>query len=108
MPVIIVWTSLVIPSLILTEASLSYLGVGVRVPNPSWGNMLQDAKPYLRLQWTLVFIPGFTISSRCFRSISSAMGSVTRLIPGSTARPKKHPLPSLRAPSRSYWRTCLD
>jgi peptide/nickel transport system permease protein len=61
LPIIIVWISLVIPGLILTEASLSYLGLGVRVPTPSWGNMLQDAKPYLRAQWTLVFIPGFSI-----------------------------------------------
>ncbi len=61
LPIIIVWISIVIPGLILTEASLSYLGLGVRVPTPSWGNMLQDAKQYVRLEWTLVFIPGFAI-----------------------------------------------
>ena len=61
MPIIIVWASLVIPGLILLEATLSYLGLGVRVPTPSWGNMLQDSKQFFRSNWTLVFIPGFMI-----------------------------------------------
>jgi ABC-type dipeptide/oligopeptide/nickel transport system permease subunit len=60
-PLIIVWMSLAIPSIILLEAVLSYLGLGVRVPTPSWGNMLQDSKQFFRSNWTLVFIPGFTI-----------------------------------------------
>jgi peptide/nickel transport system permease protein len=60
-PIVVVWASLVVPALILTEASLSYLGLGVRVPTPSWGNMLQDAKQFVRSAWTLVFIPGFAI-----------------------------------------------
>jgi ABC-type dipeptide/oligopeptide/nickel transport system permease subunit len=60
-PIVIVWLSLVIPSLILTEAILSYLGLGVRAPTPSWGNMLQESKQFFRTNWTLVFIPGFTI-----------------------------------------------
>lgn len=60
-PIVIVWLSLVIPSLILTEAILSYLGLGVRAPTPSWGNMLQESKQFFRTNWTLIFIPGFTI-----------------------------------------------
>jgi peptide/nickel transport system permease protein len=60
-PIIVVWGSLVVPGLILTEAALSYLGVGVLSPTPSWGNMLQDSKQYIRSNWTLVFIPGFMI-----------------------------------------------
>jgi peptide/nickel transport system permease protein len=60
-PQTIVWASLAIPGLILTEAALSYLGLGVRAPQPSWGNMLQDAKQYVRTNWTLVFIPGLMI-----------------------------------------------
>ncbi len=60
-PLVVVWLSLVIPGLILTEASLSYLGLGVRTPTPSWGNMLQEAKGLLRQSWTLVFIPGVAI-----------------------------------------------
>jgi peptide/nickel transport system permease protein len=60
-PLIVVWASLVVPTLILVEATLSYLGLGVRPPQPSWGNMLQDAKQFVRQSWTLVFIPGFMI-----------------------------------------------
>ncbi len=61
LPIIVVYASLVIPGLILLEATLSYLGLGVRVPTPSWGNMLQDSKQFFRSNWTLVFIPGFMI-----------------------------------------------
>ena len=60
-PIIVVWASLAIPGLILTEAALSFLGLGVRVPTPSWGNMLNDARPFYRQAWTFVFIPGFAI-----------------------------------------------
>ena len=60
-PIIVVWASLAIPGLILTEAALSFLGLGVRVPTPSWGNMLQDARAFYRQAWTFVFIPGFAI-----------------------------------------------
>lgn len=60
-PIIIVWASLAIPSLILTEATLSYLGLGVQAPQPSWGNMLQEAKQFVRQSWTFVFLPGFMI-----------------------------------------------
>jgi peptide/nickel transport system permease protein len=60
-PLILVWASLAVPSLILTEATLSYLGLGVRPPQPSWGNMLQEAKQVVRQSWTFVFFPGFMI-----------------------------------------------
>ena len=60
-PITVVWLSLAVPSLILTEAALSFLGLGVRVPTPSWGNMLQEARSSYRQAWTFVFIPGFMI-----------------------------------------------
>jgi peptide/nickel transport system permease protein len=60
-PLLVVWISLAIPSLILLEAALSYLGFGVRVPVPSWGNMLNGAQKYYAQSWTNVFIPGFAI-----------------------------------------------
>ncbi len=41
--------------LLLVEASLSYLGLGVALPTPSWGNVLQDARAYLTRQpWAAV------------------------------------------------------
>jgi peptide/nickel transport system permease protein len=60
-PTLVVWTSLAIPGLILTEAALSFLGFGVRIPTPSWGNMLQDAKDFYTISWTNVAIPGLMI-----------------------------------------------
>ncbi|MFL5760415.1 MAG: ABC transporter permease [Thermomicrobiales bacterium] len=60
-PTIVVWTSLVIPAFILTEAALSFLGLGVRIPTPSWGNMLQEAQPFYQNNWMNVFFPGFLI-----------------------------------------------
>lgn len=61
LPTIIVWSSLVIPAFILTEAALSFLGLGVRSPTPSWGNMLAEAQPFYRSNWTNVFFPGLAI-----------------------------------------------
>jgi peptide/nickel transport system permease protein len=61
LPTIIVWASLVAPAFILTEAALSFLGLGVRSPTPSWGNMLAEAQPFYRTNWTNVFFPGFAI-----------------------------------------------
>jgi peptide/nickel transport system permease protein len=60
-PIMVVWVSLAIPGLILLEASLSFLGLGVKIPTPSWGNMLQEAAPYFTKSWWVVFIPGFAI-----------------------------------------------
>ncbi|MBA2518441.1 MAG: ABC transporter permease [Chloroflexia bacterium] len=60
-PIIVVWISLAIPGLILTEAALSFLGFGVQIPIPSWGNMLQDATAFYTRSWWNVFLPGFAI-----------------------------------------------
>lgn len=60
-PIVLVWASLSLPSLILYEAALSYLGFGVGIPNPSWGNMLDDSRGYFAQSWTFAFFPGFMI-----------------------------------------------
>ena len=60
-PIVVVWISLAIPSLILTEAALSFLGFGVRIPTPSWGNMLEVASGFYTQSWWNVFLPGFAI-----------------------------------------------
>jgi peptide/nickel transport system permease protein len=46
---------------ILTEAGLSFLGLGVAPPTPSWGRMLADAQTHLSTAPHLVFIPGLAI-----------------------------------------------
>ena len=61
MSLVIVWASLSLPSLIIYEATLSYLGFGVQMPVPSWGNMLNDAREVFRRSWTFTFIPGLAI-----------------------------------------------
>ena len=60
-PVIIVWASLVVPGLILTEATLSFLGLGVQPPTPSWGNMLTSAQKVWSHSTAMVLLPGFAI-----------------------------------------------
>lgn len=62
-PIVIVWATLVVPGLIILEATLSYLGFGVQVPTPSWGNMLTNANEFLLNPKGrfLMIIPGVTI-----------------------------------------------
>ncbi len=46
---------------ILTESSLSFLGIGVQPPNPSWGNILASGKDNIETAWWLSFYPGLAI-----------------------------------------------
>jgi peptide/nickel transport system permease protein len=48
--------------LILLEATLSFLGLGIRPPTPAWGSMLSDARNYLNEAWWTVLFPGMAIS----------------------------------------------
>ncbi len=59
---IIVYTTLTIPGFILTEATLSFLGVGVLSPNSSWGLMLSDGANYMETNPQLLFIPSLTFA----------------------------------------------
>jgi peptide/nickel transport system permease protein len=58
---IIVAATLDVGGAILTEAALSYFGVGIQPPTPSWGNMLQNAQSYLWTSPWLAFWPGAMI-----------------------------------------------
>jgi peptide/nickel transport system permease protein len=55
---IIVYTTLLIPSNILFEAALSFLGLGVPQNTPSWGQMLSDAASVFDVAWWLMLFPG--------------------------------------------------
>ena len=57
---ILVYSTLIIPTNILFEAALSFLGVGVQPPTPSWGGMLSDAVIYYTLPH-FMFWPGLAI-----------------------------------------------
>ncbi len=67
LPVIIVSATLNVSYAILTESSLSYLGLGIQPPMPSWGNMLQKSMNYILgtvsgvTPWWLTFFPGLMI-----------------------------------------------
>jgi peptide/nickel transport system permease protein len=59
---IIVSAALSIGNVLLLEAALSFLGIGVRPPAPSWGNIIADGAPYLATApWTTLF-PGLAIA----------------------------------------------
>jgi peptide/nickel transport system permease protein len=55
---IIVYATLQIPLNILIEASLSFLGVGVRPPTASWGQMIAAATPTFTTAWWYMVFPG--------------------------------------------------
>ncbi|MCK9444475.1 MAG: ABC transporter permease [Tissierellaceae bacterium] len=52
-----VQATLALSSAILTEASLSFLGLGIQPPNPSWGSMLSDSRKYMELAPWLAIAP---------------------------------------------------
>lgn len=58
---IIVYATLSIPGTILTAASLSFLGLGIKPPTPEWGSMISAARSYMREAPTLVLFPGAAI-----------------------------------------------
>jgi ABC-type dipeptide/oligopeptide/nickel transport system permease subunit len=58
---ILVYTTLLIPTNILFEAALSFLGVGVRPPTATWGGMLSDAVDYYQIDPVFMLVPGVAI-----------------------------------------------
>lgn len=59
---IIVVASFTMADTILSEASLSFLGLGIDPSIPSWGQMLSDGRNYLQTHWWIAFLPGLAIS----------------------------------------------
>jgi peptide/nickel transport system permease protein len=57
-PLILVDGALQIGQMILSEASLSFLGLGVQPPTPTWGGMLAEGKLYIYLAWWITVLPG--------------------------------------------------
>lgn len=58
---VLVSATLGVAGAILTESSLSFLGLGVQAPAASWGNMLLEGKQCLEIAWWLSFFPGLCI-----------------------------------------------
>ena len=61
LPTIMVWATLGIATTVLLEATLSFLGIGVQPPQPSWGNIIFENQTYFTTAPWLVFIPGAAI-----------------------------------------------
>jgi peptide/nickel transport system permease protein len=60
-PTAIVWGTLGIATTVLLEATLSFLGIGVQPPQPSWGNIIFESQSYFQAAPWLVFFPGAII-----------------------------------------------
>ena len=58
---IIVLSTLQAGGIVLTEATLSYLGVGIQIPTISWGNMVSDGRDWLDTAWWISTMPGIAI-----------------------------------------------
>ena len=47
--------------MVLLEATLSFLGLGVQPPTPTWGGMINDGRQYIFQSWGVSFFPGLVI-----------------------------------------------
>jgi Binding-protein-dependent transport system inner membrane component len=61
-PSVVVSASLGVGFAVLTEAAISYLGLGIQPPTPSWGNMLRNAQQYVWTAPALAILPGLVIT----------------------------------------------
>jgi peptide/nickel transport system permease protein len=61
MPTILVQASFVYASALLSDAALSFLGLGVAAPTPTWGNMVAEARPYISMDPMFIVYPGIAI-----------------------------------------------
>ena len=72
---VIVYTTLTVPAVILQEAFLSFLGLGVQPPNASWGTLVSDGAKLLALFPWLVIFPGIALSVTllCFNFLGDGL-----------------------------------
>ncbi len=84
--IIIVSLTLDIPQAIMTEAGLSFLGVGVNPPLPSWGKMLSEYLPYIQTYWHLSTFPAIMIALTMYAFTMMGDGLQEALNPHSPRR----------------------
>ncbi|MBI4607419.1 MAG: ABC transporter permease [Candidatus Rokubacteria bacterium] len=93
-PVLVAMT-LGIPAAILTESGLSFLGLGVQPPSPTWGNILNDGKDSIEIAWWLSLYPGLAILITVLsynllgEGIRDALDPRLRAVVGRVDRPTK-------------------
>lgn len=76
-PQLLTFSLLGVPVIILIEAALDFLSLGVPPPNPSWGNMISNGYQYLSTDPALVVIPGafLLVTVMCFNLVGDALRS---------------------------------
>jgi peptide/nickel transport system permease protein len=84
-PHLIVIATLEAASAILLEAALSFLGLGVQPPTPSWGLMISEAKAYMFFSFWLIAIPGTALALLIFAINLAGDGLHQLLTPGDRA-----------------------
>lgn len=62
LPSLLVLTVTSLPQVMLAEAGLSFLGLGIQPPDTSWGLMIAQASPYIRTAWWTIIFPGLGIA----------------------------------------------
>ena len=77
-PTAIVWGTLGIATTVLLEATLSFLGVGVQPPQPSWGNIIFESQSYFQAAPWLVFFPGalILVTALAFNLVGDALRDI--------------------------------
>jgi oligopeptide transport system permease protein len=72
---VIVYTTLTIPAVMLLEAFLSFLGLGVQPPTPSWGLLIKDGSDRMREAWWMLVFPGalFAITLFSFNFVGDGL-----------------------------------
>ncbi len=94
---IIIYSTLIIPSNILTEAYLSFLGLGVPPPTATWGQMLADSNDFYQVAWWMVVFPGLALllttrsSSRSVVASASPGAGVERQVHAAGTRSRPAP-----------------
>ena len=72
---VLVSAALMVGGMITAEAGLSFLGIGIRPPTPSWGNMISEGEQAIFTGWWIAFFPGFllTITILCFNLLADGL-----------------------------------
>jgi peptide/nickel transport system permease protein len=78
MPAIVVLATLELPTMLLSEAALDFLGLGIQPPDTSWGLMLSLGRQYITGAWWLVVFPGLAImlTAISFNIVGTTLRSV--------------------------------
>lgn len=61
LPELVVVATISVSAMMLAEASLSFLGMGIRPPTPAWGSMMSEGRAYFSIAWWYAVFPGLSI-----------------------------------------------